>query len=697
MNLRLNPLPVSRIGLMVVVTALAMVSSGIAREWTSTDGRKLQAVFQGIDGDMINLKLANGQIYPVPKDKLIPADVEAAERFAVLGDDTLTKQSAKRIDQLLAQVLVKNGYQSFNDPLPDDLFVRRVYLDIIGRIPTREEFQRFAENARPDKRETLIDELLMHPGRASHMFNYFADMFRLHADDDFNNGIRMEPYIQWWKDSLAENKSYADIVTEMVTAQGNVGQNPAAGFILRDAGMEFDAFSNFGQVMLGIDVSCAQCHDHPFDEWTMDDFYSMAAFFNNTQRTLGRYQAADAMGMLTAQMPNAPEGWVDEFRQLAASKGVDVENRQRGDGQTLRWYIDFLGWNVTDVEEKEMPVPASISEEYESMIGKVFRPGTIVGKPAKTSGMSRREALANWLTDPENPRFAMVIANRMWDRAFGRPLVGPVYDFSQDTIDRCSQPQVLAHITNEMKRVNYDMREFMRIIYNTRAYQSIATYEEPSLADAYYFPGPILRRVRAEQAWDSLMLLSEGPEIDNRRGRDGSFIRAVLDVDLNEESPESVWERFEAYKQIRGGDRLGSAVVAEPGSLSPSSAPNDGLRASEMAQPASPSSLLDTFGQSDRRITDEHNYDGSVPQVLALMNGGVTAMLTGSSSKVVNDLEDLDGPDDKVRGVFFTMLSRYPTDEELSMGMKMLEDYGDDGIRDLSWALINSPEFLFIQ
>lgn len=686
----------SRILPAVALAGALVATTAAAREWTATDGRKLQAMFLGVEGDNIQLKLQNGQTVSVPKDRLIAADIEAAERFERLGDDTYTKMSAKRIDQLLAQTLVKNGYKSFNEPLPDDLFARRAYLDIIGRIPTREEFQRFAESARPDKREALIDELLLHPGYSSHLFNYFADMYRLHADDDFANGIRMEPYIQWWKDSIRENKNYGEIVSELITAEGNVGQNPASGFILRDAGMEFDAFANFGQVMLGIDISCAQCHDHPFDEWTMEDFYSMAAFFSNTQRTLGRYQVADAMGMINAQMPNAPENWVEDFRRLAVSKGVDVENRQRGDGQVLRWYIDFLGWNVTDIDNKEMPVPNSIADSEEKLRGEIFRPSTLVGKPAKQGGMTRREALANWLTDPENPRFAMVIANRMWDRAFGRPLIGPVNDFVEDMIPSSAQPQVLDYIRSEMVRVNFDLREFMRILYNTRAYQSISSFEEPSLADPYFFPGPVLRRMRAEQAWDSMLLLSEGPEIDERMGRDGSFIRAVLNVDLNAESPEEVWEKFEAYKNLRG-DRLGAAIVAEPGSLTSTSARNQGLRASEMPQPAPGAHMLDTFGQSDRRITDEHNFDGSVPQVLALMNGNVTQMLTGGSSKVVNDLDDLDGPDDKVRGVYFTLLSRYPSDEELNLGMKMMDDYGDDGIRDLAWALMNSPEFLYIQ
>ena len=241
-----------------------------------------------------------------------------------------------------------------------------------------------------------------------------------------------------------------------------------------------------------------------------------------------------------------------------------------------------------------------------------------------------------------------------------------------------------------------DLREFMRILYNTRAYQSISTAEEPDAADKYFFQGPVLRRMRAEQAWDSLTLLGEGPEIDTRKGRDGSFLRELLKVDFEKETMDMVFAKYEAFSNTRG-ETMGLAVATEPGSLSPGQALNEGLRASEMVQPAAAASLLDTFGQSDRFVTDQHNFDGSVPQVLALMNGGVTSALTGSASKLVTDLEKFDGPDDKVRGVFATLLSRFPTEDELSLGMKMMEDYGDDGIRDLGWALINSPEFLFIQ
>lgn len=683
---------------LLLVFGLSYVASSFTtsvegREWTSTDGKKMKAIFLGIEGEKYKFKLANGQEALVAPDRFIKADQEAAKRLALIGDDSYTVASARQIDGLLAKQLKANGFSSFNEPLPDDLFVRRVYLDIAGRIPTREEFLKFAESGREDKRQALIDDLLLSPGYASNLFNYFADMYRLHASD-FNNGIRMDPYMQWWRDQLKSNRPYDEVVVDMITAEGNVGQNPAAGFILRDTGMEFDAFSNFGQVMLGIDISCAQCHDHPFDEWTQGDFYQMAAFFGNTQRSIRRYGGGMMSGAVT-MMPNAPEDWQQQFQEWAYSeKGVAPPPDNTGN--RFRFFVSALGWNVTDNETLETVLP----HDFIGSGGKpneVANPRTLIGAAAKKGGKTRREAVAEWLTAPENPRFALVIANRMWERAFGRALVGPVSDFSDGMIAKASQPEVLQFVTREMQRVDYDLREFMRILYNTRAYQSLATTEEPDWADAYYFQGPVLRRMRAEQAWDSMMVLANGAEIDDKTGADGSMYKKILNIDFNTASNEEVWEHYEAW-QRNYGNRVATAVVSnETGDWTPSYVTDSQLRASELQQPAPAASMLDTFGQSDRRITDEHNYDGSVPQVFALMNGTVTRQLTGSSSKVVDDLEDLDGPDDKVRGVFFTMLNRFPNDDELKLGMDMIEDYGDEGISDLAWALMNSPEFLYVQ
>jgi hypothetical protein len=431
----------------------------------------------------------------------------------------------------------------------------------------------------------------------------------------------------------------------------------------------------------------------------MSDFYEMAAYFGNTQRTMGQYAVADSMSMKRASMPNAPEGWVDSFRKFAQDKGLNLEDPDAA--RPFNFYVNnALGWNIADNLAMDHPVPTTVGE----IGGQVFKPRPIVGDKPGTGGKTRREALAVWLTAKDNPRFALVIANRMWSRAFGRALLEPVKDFPLDWAKTAGQPEVAAFVAEQMKRVNYDLREFMRILYNTKAYQTYATAKEPSLTENYLFPGPVLRRMRAEQAWDSFMLLAHGEQIDEIKGRDGSFYKALLNVDFAKDSFEAIWAKYEAFKQNRGRGYGTTLVLAsESGALSgvepdvPKLGNLELIRASEMVQPAPGASLVDTFGQSDRLITDQHTYDGSVPQVLALMNGSITERLTGPASKVVEDLKSLDAEEDKVRGVFFTILSRFPTDEEQVMGVELLGSYGDDGIRDLAWALINSPEFLFIQ
>ncbi|MEM9018446.1 MAG: DUF1553 domain-containing protein, partial [Verrucomicrobiota bacterium] len=406
------------------------------------------------------------------------------------------------------------------------------------------------------------------------------------------------------------------------------------------------------------------------------------------------YMGADG-GRYRATIPGAPEGWADDFRKHTAKNGIDLENRN--ERRQFGWYMTALGLNLADNKKIEIPVPKTIDD----VGGSIMSPVTLYGDNAQMGSKSRREALAEWMISPANERFALNIANRMWERAFGQALVEPVIDFPMQWENFTGQPEVLHFLGQEMRRVNFDLREFMRILYNTQAYQGFSTYDRPVDEGRHYlFQGPVLRRMRAEQAWDSLLTLAYGSDIDNVYGGDGSFMRELLDVDFENDSMEEIFKKFEAYKKTRN---KGEMMLAGTSTLTPTKPEIpvvDGikmLRSSRLPQPAGSTTLLAEFGQSDRQVTDNHIFDGTVPQVLALMNGPVTSRLTGSSSQVVEDLSAYDGPDDKVRGVFFTMLSRYPTEEELKKGVAIMEEYGDDGVRDLAWALLNTPEFLFIQ
>ena len=682
-------LPCLKIATTTALLLISLSPTSHARTWTrASDGKKIEADYLGMEGDKVVLRLANGSTARVPKDVFIAEDIASlSEMRPSLGDPASTRKSAGRIDSMLAAELKQQGFTSFNDPLPDDLFARRVYLDIIGRIPTREEFDSFMKSRESNKREALIDELLTHPGYVHHTFNYFADMYRFKADG-YVGGVRLDPYFQWWREQLAANTPYDRIVHRMVTANGSLGQDPATGFIMRDIGMFFDAFSNFSQVMLGIDISCAQCHDHPFEDTTIEDFYKMAAFFQETTRRGGYYFNGDEKFF---EIPGGPERFHEEL-MARLPKGYLKDRKQAGAVATL---IQRLRHSVADIPGKTEKVPRSISDELEEIKGTVFQPDTLIGKPATPKpGQTHREALADWLVADDNPRFALVIANRMWERAFGRPFAGPVYDVKDADIQRALQKQVLAFLTSEMKRIDYDLREFMRIIYYTRAYQSQYTIDEPDLADPYYFQGPLLRRMRAEQVWDSLLVLARGPEIDKERGYDGSVIKFGSAIDFESTTTEEIMEKLNMWSQVR---RLGQSFLPE-GSTTPEFVRDPEYRASILEQPAPSAHLLDTFGQSNRLVTDEHTYDGSVPQVLAMMNGGFTQKLTGSESELIRALKETSSnARERANATYHAILSRNASMQELGKAEDFLNRNGDEGLSDLAWALINNPEFLFIR
>ena len=200
------------------------------------------------------------------------AFASAKDRLS-LGANNIV-EAAQQIDLYIDKGLKSEGLER-NAPVPDEQFVRRVYLDVIGRIPTYEELTRFTKSDSESRRAELIDHLLDSEGYVSHQYNYWADVLRVKS-----RGRRtiMASYQDWIKESLRENQPYDAFVREMITSEGYVWDDPAVGYYLRDAGMPLDNMSNTAQVFLGTRMQCAQCHDHPFDKWTQKEYYHMAAY-----------------------------------------------------------------------------------------------------------------------------------------------------------------------------------------------------------------------------------------------------------------------------------------------------------------------------------------------------------------------------------------------------------------------------------
>ena len=424
---------------------------------------------------------------------------------------------AIKIDQLV-EVLLKEKNISPNSHVNDDVFVRRIYLDVIGRIPTINEVKVFRNDMEMDKRSKLIDRLIGTSAYVSHTFNYWADVLRATSRMRQVSGAN---YLDFIKTSIRENKPYDQFVTEMLTATGPAYKhgNGATGYLLRDSGMPLDNLANTMQTFLGTSMVCAQCHDHPFDQWTQKDFYKLSAFNAGTVTNLGRKNGKE-QGKLVREFRKEAKSDPKLYR---ASKNVfETLNAgvfKSGTGlirlphdyyndddelkpfHLLKAQVPFGPKVELDYPQKNKNVNTKITEQD---VKRKRMP--VPGKP-----IGSRDEFAQWVTSPENPMFAKTIVNRMWEQVIGVPLVGPVTDISQ--MSDGVNAELTKELVNIMKELKYDLQAFYKILYKTATYQRAVT-ETISTSDIkYYFQGPVLKRLSAEQMWDSLIALAvEKPE-----------------------------------------------------------------------------------------------------------------------------------------------------------------------------------------
>ena len=599
---------------------------------------------------------------PVPERKVKTTLIESSTRSKAVA-------SAAKIDSLIEANYAK--YKVTPNPVAtDEQFIRRVYLDISGTIPSYKQVRAFAGNSDPEKRSKIIDTLLGQSGYASNFYNYWTDILRL-KDGQLTNNVPGRPYCEWVKESLESNKPYDKFVYEMLTAEGKIWENPAAGYILRDAGMPLDAMNNTVRIFLGTQIGCAQCHDHPFDRWTQKEFYEMAAFTFGTSTRRGANDKMFGGGNV-----------INKLREDMKK----VDEKFDGGGK----YNRYLQGNLAEVFDNNAKLALPHDYQYDNGKPKqVVAPKTLFGPPATVKpGESPRVTFAKWLTSPENPRFAKTIANRLWKKSFGVGLIEPIDDIKDDS--QPENPELLAYLTSEMVRLKFDVKEYLRIVCNTKAYQREATHVEVNLADDYHFPGPVLRRMTAEQVWDSFVTLAVFKP-DEYQMEPARVEAKILNVDLSKATAEEIYKRDQ---ELRGGDLKKSRDARKKdyeykGQLL--------VRASELESPQKPGHFLRQFGQSDREAIEVSSEDGSVPQVLQMFNGPITHMLLEPESLMYKNVTSEKSPESRIDVIFQSILARKATPEERAAAMTEIRTHGDAGYGNVIWALLNTREFLFIQ
>jgi mono/diheme cytochrome c family protein len=334
-----------------------------------------------------------------------------------------------------------------SDVCDDATFIRRVFLDVVGLLPTEEESAKFFADASTDKRARLVDTLLARKEFTEMWVMKWAELLQIRTNP--TNQVSYKAtllYYNWLKERISGNVPFNKIVQELLASNGGTFTNPATNYfqIERDT---LKVSENVAQVFMGMRLQCAQCHNHPFDRWTMNDYYGFASFFSQ----IGRKQAEDPRETVVF---NAGGGEVNHIVTKAPQKPK------------------FLG-----AEEPDL------------------------------TGKDRRAALVEWMASPRNPYFATNLSNIIWAHFFGVGIIDPVDDVRIS--NPASNPELLTALGTKLTEYEYDFKKLVRDICNSRTYQLSSRVNDSNADDEKNFSHALIRRQRAEVMLDTISQVTD--------------------------------------------------------------------------------------------------------------------------------------------------------------------------------------------
>jgi hypothetical protein len=421
----------------------------------------------GTDRDVTNLVVFltnNDNSAPINADGLVTAGARGEAflmaRFAThtVGSQALVLPKdlqysppntppANYVDELVNAKLQKIRVLP-SDLCSDEVFLRRVTIDITGLTPTVEDYNAFMADTAADKRAKLIDRLLERKEFSEIWALKWSNLLMVKSNIDVSYKSAFL-YSSWLTNQISSNVPLNVMVQNLLSASGGTFSNPPTNYFQIERGTLKTA-ENVAQVFMGIRTQCAQCHNHPFDRWTMDDYYSFAAFFAQ----IGRKQGAD-------------------YRETIVFNSGGGEVNHPVGGRVMP--PKFLGGVVPDV-----------------------------------AGKDRREVLVKWLASPENPYFATSVANRVWAHFFGIGIVEPVDDIRVS--NPASNPELFKALGDKLTSYNYDFKQLVRDICNSQAYQRTSQANASNETDLANFSHARIRRIPAESLLDCLSLVTAVPD-----------------------------------------------------------------------------------------------------------------------------------------------------------------------------------------
>jgi len=365
-----------------------------------------------------------------------------------------TKLDAKKLANLIDQQVLQRLQEEkvAPSPLADDAeFLRRICLDLTGTIPSAERTAAFLNDTDPARRAKLIDELLASSDYGKHQADLWQAMLMPRSSDV--RFVQREPLVKWLEGSFNENKPWNKMVNEMLTATGTQENNGAVTFFLTNNTVD-KVNDQVARLFLGVQLQCAQCHNHPFTDWKQTDYWHMAAFFMKTQ--------------------------IDRAKNPKNSTGLPGVQE------------------INTIKRGKNVLPES---------AKILSPKFLQGEePAVSSSKPLRPVLADWLTTANNPYFSKAMSNRTWAQLFGRGLVNPIDDLHEG--NPASHPELMTELAKQFAASDFDLKYLIRAICNSQTYQRTS---KPSGNNADASPALYSRMavkvLSPEQLFDSLTVI----------------------------------------------------------------------------------------------------------------------------------------------------------------------------------------------
>ena len=593
---------------------------------------------------------------------------------AIQESELATADEVSHAQPLPAREAAAHVDQLFESSFPDDVeiaprtsdedFLRRVSLDLAGTVPSPNEATLFGLNPDPAKRGEMIDRLLDSEEYSEIWSAYWTQVIFLRATDP-RARIAQPGFEEWMRVQLAENRPWDEVAAELITATGDVQEDGQTALIFAHMGNAAEIASETSRIFLGIQIQCANCHDHPNDSWTREQFHELAAFFprisvrRTSQDDPRSYQVASVNesprrgqqfnpeqifraldrnrdGRLVKAETEVPRARfiADRFDQiLAAADKDDDDALSLEEFRTVqRTPMNQQGRGNTEYYMPDLNDPSSR--------GTLVQPVFFIDETRLDEGVTdidRRRALAEAMTSDDNEWFATAFVNRIWAEMTGTGFYMPIDDIGP--LRSAEHPEILEFLAEQFSNHAYDVKWLYRTIANTQTYQREIRTRQPG-ADSATFASASPTRLRSDQVYNALTEVLGVEQIGSRsRGR--------------------------GQGQYRG--------------------PNSGRAAF---------SQLFGFDPS----TPQEDIVGTIPQALFLMNSPqLNNLMRGAgNTRLSRILQDFDRDSDALAELYLLVLSREPSDRELEINTDYIREVGDrtEAFEDIMWSLLNSSEFV---